>query len=369
MGRANRPRSCGFEKMRQDWYNGLKLEIRRPARGHPARAAAAKHNDTTIMQEPGIRKARIADYVRIARPDHWIKNLFIFPGLFLAIVVLRPEISGLLDLKAVAAFVSTSLVASANYVINEWLDAKFDRFHPVKKNRPVVQADLKAKFVYLEYAALAVAGLALALAVNRAFCAMALWLFVMGIVYNVEPLRTKDVPFLDVLSESVNNMIRLLMGWFIVATNTLPPCSVILGYWMCGAFLMATKRFAEYRMIGDPARAGAYRKSFRHYTEVSLLVSSFVYSVVATFLIGVFLVKYKIELLVAIPFLVALFAKYLAISFKKDSAAQKPEKLYREKSLMALTALFAASIVAGGLLDLPQLGVLTGTDLLAIPLP
>ena len=317
----------------------------------------------------GTRQARLRDYVKIARPDHWIKNLFIFPGLFLAVVVLRPKISGVVDMKVIAAFIATSLVASANYVINEWLDAKFDRFHPIKKNRPVVQADLKAKFVYLEYAILAVAGLALAFAVNHAFGAMALWLFVMGIVYNVEPLRTKDVPFLDVLSESVNNMIRLLMGWFIIATSALPPCSVIIGYWMCGAFLMATKRFAEYRMIGDPSRASAYRKSFRHYTEVSLLVSSFVYAVVATFLIGVFLVKYKIELLISIPFLVALFAKYLAISFKKDSAAQKPEKLYREKSLMLLSAIFLASIIAGGLLELPWLGIFTSTDLLTLPLP
>lgn len=312
------------------------------------------------------KKASFRDYLKIARLDHWIKNLFIFPGFFLAIVVLRPKFSYLLDAKIVAAFFSTSFVASANYVINEWLDAKFDRFHPVKKNRPVVQADLKARFVFAEYAVLAIFGLSLAFAVNRPFGFTALWLFAMGIIYNVEPLRTKDIPFLDVLSESVNNMIRLLMGWFIVATAALPPCSVIIGYWMCGAFLMATKRFAEYRMIGDPARAGAYRKSFRHYSEVSLLVSSFVYAVIATFLIGVFLVKYKIELLVSIPFLVALFAKYLAISFKDDSAAQKPEKLYRERSLMALTALFIVSLVVGGFVEFPWLGVFTGTELISL---
>lgn len=314
----------------------------------------------------GAREAYLRDYVKIARPDHWIKNLFIFPGFFLAAIILRPRFSLVLDTKVAIAFLATSLVASANYVINEWLDAKFDRFHPVKKNRPVVQANLKAHFVYLEYAILAVLGLCLAFAVNKAFGAMALWLFVMGIIYNVEPLRTKDMPFVDVLSESVNNMIRLLMGWFVVATDTLPPCSIIVGYWMCGAFLMATKRLAEYRMIGNPELAGAYRKSFRYYTDVSLLVSSFVYALIATFLVGVFLVKYKIELLISIPFLIALFAKYLAITFKKDSAAQKPEKLYREKSLMLLSIIFAASIIVGGLLELPELGIFTSTDLLSL---
>ena len=35
-------------------------------------------------------------------------------------------------------------------------------------------------------------------------------LLLMGIAYNVPPLRTKDRPYLDVLSESVNNPLRLL---------------------------------------------------------------------------------------------------------------------------------------------------------------
>lgn len=314
------------------------------------------------------RHATLRDYVRIARPDHWIKNLFILPGFLAAVVLLKPRpaldgrVWGLLAL----ALACTSLVASANYVINEWLDAKFDRFHPTKKNRPVVVADLRKGWVYLEYAALAVAGLGLSLLVGRLFFAMAAWLFLMGVAYNVEPLRTKDVPFLDVLSESVNNMIRLLMGWFVLTDSSLPPCSLVLGYWMAGAFLMATKRFAEYRMIGDPARAGLYRKSFRRYSESSLLVSSFVYALLSTLLLGVFLVKHRIELLISIPFLVALFGMYVSISYKPDSAAQKPEKLYREKGLMALTLLFAASLLVGAFVEMPWLSVFTSKELISI---
>lgn len=312
------------------------------------------------------RHATILDYVRIARPDHWIKNLFILPGTFAAWALLRPSWDASAVLRLALALASTCLVASSNYVINEWLDARFDRFHPTKKNRPVVVADLRAAPVYAEWALLAVAGVALSLLVGRLFSAMAVWLFLMGIAYNVEPLRTKDIPFLDVLSESVNNMIRLLMGWFVLTDASLPPCSVVLGYWMAGAFLMATKRFAEYRMIGDPARAGLYRKSFRRYTESSLLVSSFVYALLSTFLLGVFLVKHRIELLLSVPFLVALFGKYLSIAYKPDSAAQKPEKLYREKGLMALTLVFAASLVVGAFVEMPWLSVFTSKELISL---
>lgn len=314
------------------------------------------------------RHARVRDYLRIARPDHWIKNLFILPGVLAALVLVKdaPRDWPALAAEIPLAFVATSLVASANYVINEWLDAKFDRFHPKKKNRPVVVADLRAGWVYAEYAALAAAGLLCSFAVNPLFGAMGAWLFVMGILYNVEPFRTKDVPYLDVLSESVNNMIRLLMGWFTVAHATIPPCSLILGYWMCGAFLMGMKRFAEYRMIGDPDRAGLYRKSFRGYTENMLAASSVCYALAATFLIGIFLVKYRVELVFSMPFLIGLFGKYTAIAWHEDSSAQKPEKLFRERTLMLLSAAFFLSLVFGLVQDMPWLAVFTGDDLYPI---
>ena len=92
----------------------------------------------------GKHGATPGDYVRIARPDHWIKNLFILPGTFAAWALLRPSWDAAAVLRLALALASTCLVASSNYVINEWLDAKFDRFHPTKKNRPVVVADLKA---------------------------------------------------------------------------------------------------------------------------------------------------------------------------------------------------------------------------------
>ena len=191
---------------------------------------------------------------------------------------------------------STCFIASANYVINEWLDAEFDKYHPTKKYRPVVTAGLKAKYIYLEYAILTVLGLVCGFFASRYVFYMELWLWVMGIVYNVKPLRTKEIVFVDVLSESINNAIRLLIGWFAVTSAFLPPISIVFGYWMGGAFLMAIKRYAEYRMIGDKTQAGLYRKSFQRYTEHSLLSSAIFYSQLSVFFCGIFLIKYKIEL-------------------------------------------------------------------------
>jgi len=296
------------------------------------------------------------DYVRIARPDHWIKQLFILPGVVFALFLVEGVALSAVAADILLAFFATSFIASANYVINEWLDAKFDKFHPTKKNRPVVSGNVKFAGVMVEYVLLTVLGLGCAIAASRPVFFMELWLWVMGILYNVKPFRTKEIPYLDVLSESVNNAIRLLIGWFAVTAVYFPPVSIVFGYWMGGAFLMATKRYAEYRMIGDKQRAGDYRRSFRYYSEETLLISAFFYALLSIFFCGVFMVKYRAELILDIPLLCGLFCIYFHISYKEDSGAQKPEKLFREKGLMLyLLVLFAVTCLLM-LIDIPQLG-------------
>ena len=176
-------------------------------------------------------------YVRMARPDHWIKHVFILPGIALALI-LAPNDAAPLALALVAGLSSAALAASANYVLNEWLDADFDRHHPVKSNRPAVQEHLSGGVVWALYAGLALASLALASLPSRLFLYTTLAFLASGWIYNIPPLRTKDRPYLDVLSEAINNPLRLFMGWSMVSASTLPPASLIVAYWMTGAFLM-----------------------------------------------------------------------------------------------------------------------------------
>ena len=305
-------------------------------------------------------------YIAMMRLDHWIKQLFIVPGCVAAVFLSSAVFSKELILKIIFGFFATCFIASANYVINEWLDAEFDKFHPTKKYRSVVTEDVKGKTVWFLWIVLSAAGFAVSYLVNVPFLLMSVWLWVMGIVYNVKPIRTKDIPFLDVLSESVNNAIRLLMGWFIVSDTTVPPSSLIFGYWMTGSFLMATKRFAEYRMINDESMAGKYRKSFKYYSERSLLISAFFYAMCSVFFVGVFLIKYRTELVLIIPVFIGLFCYYLNLSFLNDSSVQKPEKLFREKGLMVYCFVLIVLFIVLIFVDIPVLSKLTSNELIAL---
>ena len=297
-------------------------------------------------------------YIKIARLNHWTKNLFILPGILFALWFLN-GVGNFTYIIFVLAIISVCLISSANYVVNEWLDAEFDKFHPTKKDRPAVVERLKPGYILLEYIILAIVGLLLANSVSDYFFSTSLAFLAMGIVYNVSPIRSKDRPYLDVLSESINNPIRLLLGWFVVTSSILPPSTLLLGYWMGGAFLMSAKRYAELRFIADKHQAALYRRSFRYYSEQNLQTSMIVYSILAAFFGAVFMIKYRIELLLAFPFFVLLLAWYQKISLRPNSPAQHPEQLHQEKSFMIF--IFFLALLTSLLLffDFPFLQFLT----------
>lgn len=331
---------------------------------------ASPSKSTTVPLEEQKIPAGLKEYLALVRPDYWLKNIFILPGILFAMAVYRVNLTSNLIFTILIGIVSACLVASANYVINEYLDAEFDKYHPRKKLRTSVVRVVNPWIIYGQYAVLAIIGLSLGYIISFEFFCTAVFLLIMGIVYNVRPMRSKELPYLDVLSESVNNPIRFCFGWFMVSPvaemvtearwdlaffNSIPPLSIILAYWMGGAFLMATKRFAEYRLIGNPEVAGLYRRSFKFYTENSLLISMFFYAITCAFFLGIFLIKNRIEMLISFPFFALLFAWYLKIGLLKDSPVQGSEKLWKRKYFMTYLVLFTILICLLMFVDLPWL--------------
>lgn len=294
-------------------------------------------------------------YLQIARPDHWFKNVFMVPGMAVAWFA-QPELLVAEQWWRVPlAFVSACLIASSYYTLNEIRDAPFDALHPVKRLRPVPSGQINVRVGYVQCAVLALLGLLAACALGASFLICAAALLAMGGIYNMPPMRSKDVPYVDVLTESINNPLRLLLGWYATGIALMVPASLVLAYWMLGAFFMTVKRLAEFRAIADPVVAAAYRKSFAHYTESRLLVSTQFYAVAFGMALGVFLVRYRVEMVLVVPLLAGFIAWYLHMGLQHDSAAQRPEALYRQHGFMAYTALTLVVMLLLLVIDMPWL--------------
>lgn len=294
-------------------------------------------------------------HIKIARADHWIKNVFVLPGIVVAISIDRSTVTAILPWHIFSGLLSICLITSSNYVLNEVLDARFDREHPLKRNRPVPSGQVSIPLAYAQWMALMLAGVGLGLIVSLPFALVMAGLWVMGCVYNIAPIRSKDLPYLDVLSESINNPLRMLAGWYITNTYALPPTSLLISYWMIGCYFMAIKRLAEYRDIDDATRSNAYRKSFAYYDERRLLVSIMFYASQAMLFFGAFIMRYRLELILSFPLVALVMAIYLSLAFKKNSAVQRPEGLYREPALMAAIVSCAVLMIVLLFADVPIL--------------
>lgn len=312
---------------------------------------------------PAVRPVLSArPYVQLARIDHWYKNTFMLFGAVLA-VFYRPE---LLRLESafvlVGAFFVTCVVASSNAVLNEYLDAPLDRFHPKKRFRSAPRGEVVGWGALLEWGVLGSVGIFVAFELDPSFGIAALALWVMGCLYNAPPFRLKERPYVDVLCGSVNQPLRLLLGWLVLVPDRLPPPSLVLAYWMVAAYCLAAKRLAEYRAIGDPARAASFRGSFRWYDEDRLFVSAVHYLSAFGLLSGIFLVGHRSELIFCAPLVMGYLVYIMQLARQPDSPLLAPERLYRDRAFVTYAVGVAALFLLLMTIEIPVLDALLGVD-------
>jgi len=327
------------------------LEITGPVR---ATSVRDKYGD-------GVFMSAVLEYVKIARPEHWLKNVFIIFGHAVAWTLVPSVVFDRATLVLAAfSLVPACLIASANYILNEILDAPFDRLHPTKRLRGVPAGKVRVPVLWRMMAGLTAAGFALSLAFFPPGYSLALGLLLLsGLVYNIPPIRLKDRAFADVIAESFNNPIRLWLGWYalVPGLGVVPPLSIVLAWWAFGGLLMTGKRYSEFRFIADPAVSGAYRRSFRTYTEPRLLLAMISYAALFCFCTGIAIAAYPRlnNLVFVFPVLLMAVLAYFHHAMSEIGARLEPEQLLQNRWIIIATLATGALTVWLLLTDLPLL--------------
>lgn len=202
-------------------------------------------------------------WIRLLRPRHWLKNVFVLMPLPFAIALgaqAAPEALAL----GLAAF---CLAASSVYAANDAIDAARDRLHPAKRMRPVAAGEISRAAASITSAALAAGALGLAALAERGLAVELIAIYLaLNALYSTVGRR---VPLLDVFLLASGFVVRVLFG---CALLEVPPSSWLL---LCSStlalFIALAKRRADLRDgLGRQHRGslGGYSQSFLEFAMV-----------------------------------------------------------------------------------------------------
>jgi len=279
------------------------------------------------------------DLIGVFRPLRWYRNSFMLLGAILALGFLKIAPSTEEFIRIFVSFIAICLVASGNYGINEVCDAPFDKHHPQKKHRAIPSGKVKPITVIAISIVLYLLGIVITLPLNNIVLTLSVLLLLLsGLAYNLKPFRLKDLPYLDFMSEALNNPIRLLVGWYAVAgASQLVPSSFLLTYWFLGIFLMSAKRFGEIRFIKDKEMMSNYRKSLAYYSQKKLLFVMIASINASSFMLGALAMKYSLDLLIFLPFLIIWIIWFFNLSYEQNSIVKDPERVFENIPFVVFT--------------------------------
>ena len=181
----------------------------------------------------------IISWIKLLRPQQWIKNIFVFAPLFFANVFMQPD-AWRLTILAALAFLSASCVV---YILNDWRDRDEDRLHPVKKHRPLASRDIAPAAALVLALSLTLSAIGL-LQFLPAGCAAIIWLYVvLNVAYT---LWLKRIAIIDIFFIACCYVLRVLMGCYALSVTVSP--WIILATFLLALFLGFGKRFHEMTM-------------------------------------------------------------------------------------------------------------------------
>jgi decaprenyl-phosphate phosphoribosyltransferase len=171
---------------------------------------------------------RLGGVVKTVRPHQWVKNVFVLAPVVFAKEMFAPFVLS----RAAAAFFVFCLLAGAVYTMNDIADRAADRFHAVKRNRPIASGRVPLSWAYALAVILVIVAFAWALTLGVPFALVTLAYFALNVLYS---FRLKHVAYLDVACISAGFVLRVVGGGFathIELSNYLLLCTGLLALFL-----------------------------------------------------------------------------------------------------------------------------------------
>jgi 4-hydroxybenzoate polyprenyltransferase len=196
----------------------------------------------------------LLSYIRLMRPQQWVKNGFVFTGLLFTPHAWQDTE---LVLQVVWVAIAFSLLSSSIYVINDIADREADRQHPTKCKRPIASGEVGIPgAVILSIVLLLGSLIGVQLWVGLPATTVLFIYLVLNLAYS---FGLKHVVILDVFIIAAGFMLRILAGTHGVDIE--PSSWLLLTGVMVTLFLGFTKRRAELEL-----EEGNQRRVLQYYS-------------------------------------------------------------------------------------------------------
>lgn len=189
-------------------------------------------------------------YLRLIRPQHWIKNVFVLVPMFFGGV--------LFDLTAIESgllvFMAFSFIASSIYCYNDIVDADADRHHPVKCRRPIASGEVSVSRGYLLMAVMAVLSVIMVMLlpspVRMGTAVVVAIYYVLNLAYCS---KLKQYAVLDVCIVAFGFVLRIVAGG--VAEEVALSQWIVLMTFLLTLFLSFAKRRDDVLRMNETGEA------------------------------------------------------------------------------------------------------------------
>lgn len=269
------------------------------------------------------------NFIKLIRPKHYFKNLFILLPLFFSGQIDNTEL--LLD--GLVAFIAFSLVASSIYIFNDYKDIYNDKKHPIKKFRPLASGLIKKSTALNLMIIFLISGSILMYFLSfKSFIVLTLYIL-LNFAYS---LKLKQITLLDVTIIASGFVLRIFTGSF--AYGVPLTMWIVIMTFLLALFLALAKRRDDVLILNKSGKKT--RKSIDGYNlklidGIMIMMSAVV--IVAYIQITItedFMLKFESENL----YLTGLFVifgimRYLQITIVEEKSGSPTEIVYTDKIL------------------------------------
>jgi 4-hydroxybenzoate polyprenyltransferase len=287
------------------------------------------------------QRAFATNLVISLRPHQWTKNLLLFAGLIFAQRLFDPRALA----TSIGAFAVFCVLSSVVYLVNDLYDREADRLHPTKARRPIASGALRPVAAWTTAVVLAVAAMAGALAINRAF-AIAGGLYL--VILSAYSASLKHLVILDVLTLASGFVLRAVAG--AVAIDVPFSNWLLLVTLLAALFIGLSKRRAELMTLADGATG--HRRILAEYSPY--LLDQMIGVVTASTLIAYAFYTISPEvvqrfgtdrLIYTVPFVIYGIFRYLYLIHQREEGGNPSELLVTDRPLLGCLALWGLAVV------------------------